>query len=398
MKLKNLPKAGAALEPRYIRNLGIQAYDADNLYPQNVRNIVLNSKTGNGCLERYADYLEGRGLASEPLAGFVVNLDGETLADIHGLVSRDLAMNDGFAIHVNYDINGYIVSMHHVPFENVRLKEPDEQGYIRQVAVHPDWTGQLTYNGKPVKITADTVDYIDVFNPDPGSVIKQMQESGGPQFYKGQVYYYSREGYMRYPYARFHSILSDMSTDEGLSNIMNRNVRNNFLPAGAFVRLKSQGASTFDDDVDENSLIEPEEYAEDLASLQGDEEALKILDITVETKEEMPEFINMQGNNYDKDFTVTAAEVKDCIYSAFGQEGWLSLRNGKVGFSGTLVSDVERDYAKRHLKTQKALTRAYMAILSHYDASKLPVSPDIEALTIIPLVDISNISKVSNNG
>ena len=118
MKLTNLPKPEPALELNYLRNLGIKSYDADNLYPQNVRNIVLNSKTGHGCLERYTDYMEGRGIASAPLAGFIVNLDGETLADLHGLVSADLATYDGFAIHVNYDIDGGIVSLHHIPFEN----------------------------------------------------------------------------------------------------------------------------------------------------------------------------------------------------------------------------------------------------------------------------------------
>ena len=89
MKITSLPKAEPALDPRFLKNLGIKSYDADNLYPQNVRNIVLNSKTGNGCLERYADYIEGRGIASAPLAGVVINLDGETLADLHGLTSGD---------------------------------------------------------------------------------------------------------------------------------------------------------------------------------------------------------------------------------------------------------------------------------------------------------------------
>lgn len=389
MKLKNLPKTGPALETRHLRNLNIQAYDADNLYPQNVRSIVLNSKTGNGCLERYADYLEGRGLASEPLAGYVVNLDGETLSDIHGQVADDLAMHDGFALHVNYDITGSIVSLHHLPFENLRILEPDEDGIVRQVAVHPDWTGRLTRNGKPVKINEDNVDYIDIFNPDPDVILGQMQKAGGPQYYKGQVLYYSRTGHMRYPYARFHSVLSDMSTDEGLSNIMNRNVRNNFLPAGAFVRLKSQGAPYSGDDADSEPQVDSEEYADDLAALQGDEEALKILDITVETKDELPEFINMQGNNYDKDFTATAAEIKDCIYSAFGQEGWLSLRNGKVGFSGTLVTDVESDYAKRQIKTQRVMSRCYAAILAHWKPGILPAEPTMDNLTVIPLVDVN---------
>ena len=390
MKLTNLPKAEPALDPKFLKNLGIKSYDADNLYPQNVRNIVLNSKTGNGCLERYSDYLEGRGVASEPLAGFVINLDGETLADLHAQVSSDLAMHDGFAIHVNYDIDGGITSLHHVPFENVRILEPDEDGNVRQVALHPDWSGRLTRNGKPVKITKESVDYLDVFNPDPAIVLSQMQEAGGPQFYGGQIYYYSSQGFLLYPYAKFHAVLSDMSTDEGLSNIMNRNVRNNFLPAGAFVRLKSQGAPYSGDDDNMEPQVDDSDYAENLAALQGDTEALKFLDITVESKEEMPEFINMQGNNYDKDFTATAAEIKDCIYSAFGQEGWLAIRNGKVGFSGTLVADVERDYAKRQIKTQKSMSRCYKTLLGLWTASQLlPAEPNDANLTILPLVDLS---------
>ena len=60
MKITSLPKPERPLDLKYLRNIGIKTYDADNLYPQNVRNIVLNSKTGNGCLERYADYIEGK--------------------------------------------------------------------------------------------------------------------------------------------------------------------------------------------------------------------------------------------------------------------------------------------------------------------------------------------------
>ena len=76
MKVTRLPKAEAPVEPRYIRTLGLQSYDVDNLYPQNVRNIVMSSKTGYGCLERYSDYIEGRGIVSEALALMRVNLNG----------------------------------------------------------------------------------------------------------------------------------------------------------------------------------------------------------------------------------------------------------------------------------------------------------------------------------
>ena len=383
MKIKNLPKAAPAIETGYLRNLGLQSYDADNLYPQNVRNIVLNSKTGASCLERYKDYIEGRGIASAVLASLTVNLDGETLAGLHRLVSDDLATLNGYAIHVNYNVDGRITSLHHIPFENVRLKEADEEGIVRQVALHPDWSGRLTRNGKPVKVDKNTVDIIDVFNPDPAVVQAQMAEAGGPQFYKGQVFYYSAEGHLRYPFAKYHAVLADMSTDEGLSNIMNRNVRCNFLPSGAFVRLKGQTTA-----YDDGGFEDPDTYSDDLAAIQGDTNALKIMDITVETKEEMPQFVNMQGNNYDKEFTATAAEIKDCIYSEFGQEGWLSLRNGKVGFSGTLISDMERDYARRQVKTQAALTQTYVRLLSNW-AEALPATADLESLRIVPLVDLT---------
>lgn len=381
MKVTRLPKADSELDLRYLRQLDVKSYDADNLYPQNALAIVAASKTGYGCLSRYIDYIEGRGIASETLASLRVNLNGETLADLHALESADLAALEGFAIHVNYNIDGRITDMHHVPFENARLCEADEEGVIRKIALHPDWSGQLTLNGKKVKINAQTVDYIDVFNPAPEVVLAQMMKAGGPQFYKGQILYYSREGHLQYPYAKFHSVLTDLSTDEGLSNVMLRNVRNNFLPAGVFVRLRGAGQP-----IAESAESQP--YSEDLLALQGDTEAVNIMEVTVGTKEEIPEFLSMRGNNYDKDFTETAIETKDCIYSAFGQEGWLALRNGKVGFSGNLVADVERDYAKRCVKAQKPLSRAYMSILSAW-AEALPEQPTLESLRIVPLVDIT---------
>ena len=176
-----------------------------------------------------------------------------------------------------------------------------------------------------------------------------------------------------------------LATGNGTCNITNRNARNNFLPAGAFIRPKGTGQAG---DTGEDMPADGDGYAEDLAMLQGDMEALKIMDITVERMDERPEFIRFQGHNYDKDFTSSADEVKDCIYAMFGQEGWLAIRNGKVGFSGTLVADVERDYARRQIKLQAAFTRAYETLLAHW-AGDLPVEPNRETLAVVPLVDIN---------
>lgn len=384
MKIQSLPKADKPIDISYLSKLGIQSYDRDNLYPQNVDAIVSRSKNGTGCLERYGDYIEGDGIASAVLASFVINRSGESLDTLHQLAAQDLAKYNGFAIHLNYDINGKVIEINHVPFENVRLCEPDEDGYVKQVALHPDWTGQLTRNGKKVPVKKENIDYIDIFNPDPQIILQQMLQAGGPQYYKGQVLYVSMYGYMRYPLAYYDAVLTDMSTDEGLSNLNLRNARNNFLPAGFFVHFKSQGApgESYDDE-DEND--DTSQYSEDLAALQGDENSLNILDITVESKEEMPEFVPFANKNIDKDFTNTATEVKEAIYAKFGQEIFLALRNGKVGFSGTLVKDATDDYARRCAKKQRKLTEAYLRILQAWGGDPLPEMPTMESLAIRPI-------------
>lgn len=384
MTIKQLPKAAPSVDIGYLSKYGIQAYDRDNLYPQNVLLIVGQSKTGTGCLERYIDYIEGNGIADKALAAMVMNRNGETLADLHALSSADLGTFNGVAFHVNYDVFGNIVDAHSIPFENVRLCEPDERGVITRVAVHPDWTGNSTRNGKRLGVKKDDIDFLDVFNPDPEVVKAQIAEAGGIQFYKGQVLYVSNGGYMRYPLAKFDSVLTDMSTDEGLSNVMLRNVRNNFLPAGAFVHYKDQrdpeGLSYEGQDAGNN-----EDYSEALASLQGDTNACNIMDLTVANKESIPEFVRFQAENFDKSFTETTAKVEDDIYSRFGQEAFLSLRRGKVGFSGQLIQDATEDYARRCVKVQKVLGRAYASILRHWAPSELPVQIGDGEIAIEPI-------------
>lgn len=384
MRLKQLPKTTKAVDTRYLSNLGIQAYGDYNLYPQMIRNIVNASKTAGGCMERYIDFMEGQGIINPELSEFVLNRAGQTLADIHALTAEDFAYHEGFALHVNYNVKGEIVEIQPIPFENVRLAEPDEEGFVKRVAVHPDWTGKSSRNGRAYPVNAETVDFIDIFNPDPSIVALQMMEAGGPEFYKGQVLYFSSEGHMLYPHARYHSVLTDMSTDEGLSNLSHRNVRNNFLPAGAWVHMKDQTLQTYDDDG--NPKEEESLYSEDLAAVQGDMNALAIMDFTVNTKEEMPTFVPIQGQNIDKSFTATADEVKDCIYSAFGQEAFLSLRNGKVGFSGNLITEAEMEYSKHFVKRYQKMTRAYLALLSHWTMENpLPAEATMDNLAIVPL-------------
>lgn len=377
MNQRSTPKSQKRFEQNYNYALNIKQYDSDNLYPNNIMLKINDSPTASGCLERYVDFIEGNGLHSSLLASSVVNRDWQTLDEIHSLAARDKATFRGFAILVQYDVYCRPCGVYHYPFEQCRLEEPDDDGNVAHIVVHPDWSGGASRGGKRIRVDEKNIKRIDVFNPDPAIVAEQIRKAGGITNYLGQIYYHSDDGYLVYPRAKFDSAITDISTDTGISNVMNRNVRSNFFSAGVVSYLSN---------LEEG---EKDEIAERLETLQGDLHLGKMIAVPLRNPEEKPEFTEFSGHNFDKDFTATTAATAERIYSAFGQEGWYCLRIGKTGFSGTLVNDIEKEYAKRCKKDQRALTKAYHAILSRFAEGVLPELPTIEALTIEPYSSIT---------
>lgn len=397
MNVKQAPKSSPRMRVNYNVSLKIQNYDCDNLYPQNIRAIVAASSTGTTCLNRYCDFIEGNGLKSQRFADFIINHKNETLDSLIRLVARDLGQFGGFALHVNYDIFCRPCSIEHVPFENCRLEETDDAGNVSHICLHPDWTGQTTRHGKKLQINDKTVVRINVFNPDKETIAKEIKDAGGLDQYKGQILYYSADGYMIYPRPIYDSALTDISTDEGLSNVINRNARNNFLPAGIVITYKSRANATDEDpdnpDKPNDGKVDDSDsdtFINNIAQLQGDTNSNKMLVVECEFDEEKPEFINFPVHNYDKEFSVSTETVEDKIYSAFGQEGWLCLRKGKVGFGGDVIHDVEIDYCRRVAKSQRAISQELFKILRFFDPVKLPEALTAESLKIESYSESSN--------
>ena len=346
MRVKDLKKkSNKRIDTGYLQMLGIQAYGDDNLYPQTLRNIIAASSTGSECSDRFADFIEGNGFREVLFSGYIVNRKGDTADDIHALICRDMAEFNGIALHVNYNILGEIVELQHVPFENCRLLEEDENGYISKIAVHPDWIGKKTRKGKAIQVNKSNIDFIDVFNPQKEVVLAQIEAAGGIEYYKGQILWVSMVGKNTYPTGKGDRVVTEMSTDEGLSNVKYRNVRNNFLPAGMIISKKGTKVS-FDDEGNEieSDGDNNDEFSNMLLKLQGDTNSNKLLDVTLEADEEKPEFVPIASQNYDKEFTVTDASVVERIYSAYGQEPWYCIRIGKVGFSGDILEDAFEYY------------------------------------------------------
>ena len=367
MRVRDLKKKSSRrLDANYSYALDIQTYGDDNLYPQTLRDIISASSTGSECSDRFADFIEGNGFNNELFSGYVVNRKGQTADDIHALVCKDVSLYNGMALHVNYNVYGEIVELHHIPFENCRLLEEDDNGYVAKIAVHPDWTGKKTHKGKAIRVTKENIDYIDVFNPVKEVVLAQIESAGGIEYYKGQVLWVSMAGNNIYPIGKGDRVVTEMSTDEGLANVKYRNVRNNFLPSGMVITKKGTHA-TFDENGKEvEDASGNDSFSEMLVQLQGDTNSNKLLDVTLESDEEKPEFVPIVTQNYDKEFTVTDASVVERIYSAYGQEPWYCIRIGKVGFSGDILEDAFEYYNSIVSKQQRLIERTFERLFRYW--------------------------------
>ena len=367
MRVRDLKKKSSRrLDANYSYALDIQTYGDDNLYPQTLRDIISASSTGSECSDRFADFIEGNGFTNELFSGYVVNRKGQTADDIHALVCKDVSLYNGMALHVNYNVYGEIVELHHIPFENCRLLEEDDNGYVAKIAVHPDWTGKKTHKGKAIRVTKENIDYIDVFNPVKEVVLAQIESAGGIEYYKGQALWVSMAGNNIYPVGKGDRVVTEMSTDEGLANVKYRNVRNNFLPSGMVITKKGTH-TTFDENGKEvEDASGNDSFSDMLIQLQGDTNSNKLLDVTLEYDEEKPEFVPIVTQNYDKEFTVTDASVVERIYSAYGQEPWYCIRIGKTGFSGDILEDAFEYYNSIVSKQQRLIERTFERLFRYW--------------------------------
>lgn len=392
MRAKELRKRSKKrVDISYIHTLGIQSYGDDNLYPQVLRNIIAASPTGTECANRLADFIEGNGFREVNFSEYVVNRRGDTTDDIHALVCKDVADYKGLSLHLNYNMFGEICELNFVPFENCRLFGEDENGYISKIAVHPDWTGKKIRKGKAILVKKENIDFIDVFNPREEVVLAQIEAAGGIEYYKGQILWLSMDGNYVYPTGKADSVVTEMCTDEGLSNVKYRNVCCNFLPSGMMITKKGASIDTDDDKSNKN---EDTGFSDTLVQLQGDTNSVKILEVEITTEEEKPEFIPLKSNNYDKEFTVTDASTVERIYSAYGQEPWYCIRIGKVGFSGDILEDAFEYYNSIVSKQQRMIERAFQKIFENWFEE---VNPSND-FSVQPLKYVRNAAASNNNG
>lgn len=291
--------------PRVERNVynltrKIKYYGKNNDYPQKVLQIIGSSGTGKNCVDIYSKFIVGNGFVDEKLSESFLN-PKERANGILKKCGQDLRRFNGFALLVKYNGSLQQEEIYNIPFEHCRLEIDGNKKLTGKIAVHPDWTQESGLQFKPEEIK-----YINAFNPE--TVRQEMTDAGGPEYYLGQVYYFTASGDMDYPTCPIDPVVTDMLTEESVSTIKHRNAKYNFLPSGMLVR-KGIRPNTVSD-TDDPQKDENEETRQEILRMQGDENTAKIWVIDIDTDEEKPEFTAFEGKNFDKQFDYTEKSVK----------------------------------------------------------------------------------------
>lgn len=339
MKASVLKTGGKRSESRNDKSLGIQTYGENNDYPQRCKELVNASGTARSCLKIYAKFIAGCGFTDTTFYNTQVNRQGHTNDYLLSQIARDYADYGGFALHVNYNGLCKIVEIQHVPFETIRFEKLDDYGEFYRVAVHPDWGRR---NQALRRFKKEDICHFYLFDPDPCTIQLQVEEAGGWDSYTGQIYYYSDTGERTYPTPIYDSVLTDMSTEEGIANVKNRNARNNFLPAGMLIDKRNRSENSEQQNNLERTLLE----------FQTDENACKLVLVEVDSEEEIPEFRTFDSNTYDKEFDYSEKSVQQNIGRAFNQPPILRAEDVGGNFGAELITNAY-DYYNAITETER---------------------------------------------
>ena len=348
-------KSAPQFESRDWRQYGIQTYGDTNDFPQTVSEIVQASKTGNACLSIYNDFVYGHGFKDPGIYKLRVNKEGEKLDKILRMVCKDFTLWHGFAIHVNYNMNFRVSSIHHIPFESLRLAKADDDGFIGRTAYHPDWGHRDKTRSR---WSPSDIEWFHLFNPDPEVILNQVEGAGGWDNYNGQILYFSgdSEGSPSYPVPLFIAEMTDMRTEEALANVAGRNACSNFLSAGILVDIK--------DETQDQSQVN--ETQKELNKFQGDENTSQLWYIQCKSKDEVPQFIRFSGENYDKAFEVTQRVIPENIGQAFKQPPILRAVDVGANFGADLMTNAYKYYNSVTVRERQQLEETFVSIFEYW--------------------------------
>lgn len=349
------------------RSDGTLPYGQNNAFPLELASLVQESPAASSCISILSGFIEGNGFSDPSLTNKIINSQNQTFGEIHNLVSEAYALFEGFSILVKYSKTAQITELFNVPFENVRLCEPDSKGVIGKVKVNP-YYGTALYKKQ-------FNEEFDVYNPDPKVVLSQMAKQGTK--YKGQILYkaFTRPLSRFYPLPYYYSAKYWMDIDAQIGKYHSGNLDAGFFQTVLMRKIGDPNAPSQhpDDQVtDASGNNEPkrtagERFNIDLQPFVGADSKTKMLVDWATNKDEFTDLQAFPSLPNDAFFqTLQTITTKNILIST-KIPAILANMGGEQSLSdGNQMANATRVMHDRVSKTQNMLEVQYKDLLTHF--------------------------------
>ncbi len=192
------------------------SYGENNMYPQDLINLLLTSAIHNTAVRAKIDATVGEGIVD--IGGTVLNSKQETLNEVYEKIAFDKVTFGGYALNVIWNRAGNaIAEIYHIPFANVRSGKIDEENKISKYYFSNNWGNTRKY--KPLEYAAF-------------SSTDNRGDNASQIFY---AYDYSPCSDI-YPLPDYVGAVNDIELDARISRFHNSNISNGLSPS-LFINL-----------------------------------------------------------------------------------------------------------------------------------------------------------------
>jgi hypothetical protein len=365
----------------------IHNYDYDNIYPQRVLDIVADSRSAQGCLKIRRMFLFGGGFYNDFFAKQKVNRKGLTVDQLlRKSIRNNFDLFESFVWHINYNMLGEVVEVNPIPFDNARYSLSNNEKYTNKIAIYHDWS-----KVKEKTIKFSDVDFYNVYNPNIDQINSEVEllhekdkegniEVNGWSKYKGQILWVTPD-FWEYPLSVLDSVLEDCQTEAQLKRFKFNAVDTNFLASHIVVTNKQEDP------------IEAQNFADNLKTFQGSEDAGKLLWFEKENESDEFELQKVDIQNYDNLYTYTEDSVAKNIAFPFNIPDIL-LRASAGSLGENTAREDATDFYNGLIQTERLIIEEiFKDVFSRFHFN---INPD-EDYSLIPFKFPETSSKIPDS-
>lgn len=330
-------------------------YGENNLYPQEIAELIYASKTASAAVEKMTENIICEGFKNKDFAE-KTNGNGYNMNDILEATANDVSRFKGWAWIIQYGVTpqGYRpVDIYNVPFEYVRAvlhpnfaKDPT----IKEWRVFNNWTRD---NVKATNVFENSTVYPTY---DPDNFAAEVEDVGGIENHKGQLLYINLGTTRPYPLSPFHAVRNEMGAEDKNGRYVNRTLGRGFHMCS----IVSHGDF-------ENEQAQ-EDFRNTLSEMMGSENAGSVLAVRDENVGTDKPFIKVDqlGSPIDRELYKAYVEPlrKDIAIAAYNiplpliDSSLLTFSNA----SGEVIKELQKVYRNSLAKVRYRISRELFQI------------------------------------